>query len=247
MLTDRQYRLWVGMITEADDEGRLVADASFLRAVVFPYQPKLTVRQVSDDLLALSQVGLVSLYTVKDARYAEFPSWRDHQRINRPQESVLPSFQSVSAIHGTFTERSLNVHGGKEGIGEEGKGVEGKGGGVPDPLTERIPEMKRWPSPEALAALWNDVAKKSGLPLATTLSQARRDKANRVLRQFPDWQFWTGSLSRIPFSKFLTGRVPPSGGHSKAFRADFDWVCSTKDGVENIVKLHDGKYDDGGA
>src|SRR5687767_2730037 len=92
LLTDRQYRLWVGMITEADDEGRLVADTSWLRAVVFPYQPKLTVRQVSDDLLAISQMGLVNLYTVGECRYAEFASWRDHQSINKPHASKLPSY-----------------------------------------------------------------------------------------------------------------------------------------------------------
>ncbi|HYE92216.1 MAG TPA: HNH endonuclease signature motif containing protein [Terriglobales bacterium] len=116
---------------------------------------------------------------------------------------------------------------------------------LPAALLDRIPEMKSWPSPEALVALWNDIARKAGLPLVTTLSASRRDNANRMLRQFKDWQFWTASLSRIPFSQFLTGRVAPTNGHSKPFRADFDWICAKKDGVENIVKLHDGKYDEG--
>ena len=30
MLTDLQYRLWVGLITEADDDGRLVGNTSQL-------------------------------------------------------------------------------------------------------------------------------------------------------------------------------------------------------------------------
>jgi hypothetical protein len=31
--SDREYRLWVSMILEADDEGRLVVDADQLRVV----------------------------------------------------------------------------------------------------------------------------------------------------------------------------------------------------------------------
>lgn len=115
MLTDREYRLWVGMITEADDEGRLVADAAWLRGVIFTYQPRVTITQVSDALVALSKTGLVKLYTVEDTRYAQFPSWTDHQRINRPSPSKLPTCPNEIP----FTEGSLRAHAGSERIGKD--------------------------------------------------------------------------------------------------------------------------------
>lgn len=90
MLTDREYRLWIGMITEADDEGRLVADAAWLKGVIFTYQPRVTAKQIADALATLESVGLIDLYTFGDTKYAQFPSWKDHQRVDHPSASKLP-------------------------------------------------------------------------------------------------------------------------------------------------------------
>lgn len=89
-LTDRQYRLWLGMLTEADDYGRLVADAAQLRILIFAYHPKVKIEHVADDLQALAEIGLLELYTVEDTRYAAFLSWRDHQKVDHPTPSRLP-------------------------------------------------------------------------------------------------------------------------------------------------------------
>lgn len=287
LLNDRQYRLWVSMVTEADDDGRLVADAAQLRALTFAYHPEVTTEMVADDLVVIEQTGMVHLYRVGDTCYAHFPSWTDHQRIDRPQASKLPcapccsrrrpsarlqknhrkvtGLASTNGRESSASDREHSTGIGGEGIGGEGiggdQGSEGKGvvegadaaaaatdprtrNGIPIPpkILERIPELKSWPSPEALLALWNFHASEAGLPAAETLSDKRRAKAAPLLRQFSDWRWWNGTLSGIKRSAFLCGKVPPTNGHSKPFRADFDWVLSTKDGVENIVRLHDGKY-----
>jgi len=89
-LTDRQYRLWVGMLTEADDEGRLVADPAQLRLQVFGYHPRVRIEHVVEALQALDSAHLIELYTVEGIQYAAFPSWRDHQYIQKRQTSKLP-------------------------------------------------------------------------------------------------------------------------------------------------------------
>lgn len=96
MLTHRQYRLWVGMITEADDDGRLCADAAQLRALVFAYHPSVSVRHVVDDLASIAAVGLIRLYRDGETVYADLPSWRDHQRLDRAHysPSKLPSYNN---------------------------------------------------------------------------------------------------------------------------------------------------------
>lgn len=123
---------------------------------------------------------------------------------------------------------------------------------IPPKLLERIPDLAKWPSPEALVALWNDAATRwndqgqdaAKLPVVETLSAGRRDKARRAIAQFPDWRWWNHALSHIRQSPFLTGRIAPTNGHGRAFRADFDWLLAKhKDGTENVVKLHDGRYD----
>ena len=49
---------------------------------------------------------------------------------------------------------------------------------------------------------------------------------------------------RIHRSRFLRGLVKRPG--HEGFVADLDWLLSKgKDGVENAVKTHDGRYQDG--
>jgi hypothetical protein len=89
-LSDRRFRLWVGLITQSDDEGRQVASAEQLRTVIWGYHPSVTVKQVEEDLQHLSKLGLIRLYRVQKRRYLDFPTWKVHQRISKPTPSRLP-------------------------------------------------------------------------------------------------------------------------------------------------------------
>ena len=84
------YRLWIGMLLEADDEGRLVCDAEQLRVTIFGYHPSVRRTVVEGSLRELEGVGLIRLYVAAGVRYACFPSWHDHQKIDRKQPSKLP-------------------------------------------------------------------------------------------------------------------------------------------------------------
>lgn len=122
--------LWLVMITQADDEGRLVADPGQLRITAFPYDRDVTDSAAEDLLNEIEATGLIRLYEVNGVPYAYFPSWRDHQRINRPSPSKLPSYQDSVSAHGTCDEASLRTHAGSEGKGSEGikdQGTERKG------------------------------------------------------------------------------------------------------------------------
>jgi hypothetical protein len=130
-LSDFTYRLWVGMILEADDEGRLVADPFSLRSQVFSYRHKTRLSAISSALLALSDAGLARLYVVDGVQYVWFPSWHDHQRIDKPQPSRLPAHPDSTNGPRTFPERSTNVPRGSEGS------KEGKGSSTPDPPPAR--------------------------------------------------------------------------------------------------------------
>lgn len=81
--------LFVGMITQADDEGRLVASGSSLLGSIYPYDD-VTPKQVERWRDELADVGLVRVYTVGRASYAELASWGKHQRIQKRQPSSLP-------------------------------------------------------------------------------------------------------------------------------------------------------------
>src|SRR5262245_17332452 len=98
-LSDRAFRLWVAMLTQADDEGRLIADPEWLRQIAWSYHPDVTSECVAEALKELATVGLVNLYSRFLTRHlraiatplAAFPSWHDHQKIDRPTPSRYPS------------------------------------------------------------------------------------------------------------------------------------------------------------
>ena len=84
------YRLWVGLVTEADDDGRLVCDVAQLRAVVFGLRPDTTTAHVERALREILISGLAVRYPVNGTRYLALPSYREHQKIDRPRPSTLP-------------------------------------------------------------------------------------------------------------------------------------------------------------
>jgi hypothetical protein len=101
-----------------------------------------------------------------------------------------------------------------------------------------------WPSPEALVAKFN-AGTPASLPKVRVLSPARRKKARQVLALFPDAEFWRQVMAEYQGSAFLQG-LRASVGHER-FRADFDWLISRgRDGVENCLKVYEGKYRDAG-
>lgn len=80
-LTDFEFRLWIGLITQADDAGRGDARSAIIKGRVFPLRDRLTVKDIDASLQALAAKGCVSLYTVDGKPYFWFPGWAKHQRV----------------------------------------------------------------------------------------------------------------------------------------------------------------------
>ena len=140
-LSDRAYRLWVGLITEADDEGRLVEDLPQFRALIFAYQD-LSVKRVRAALAEILDTGLLTRYEVRGVPYLAFQSWHAHQVINKRRPSTLPPFPSDSRNGtGALPDDSRMTPVGSEGSeGSEGKersGTEPDGNG-PGVLTHPV-------------------------------------------------------------------------------------------------------------
>jgi hypothetical protein len=100
-----------------------------------------------------------------------------------------------------------------------------------------------WGRPEHLIELYN-AASPSEAPAVKTLSPERLTKAKTYLAKFPERPWWEATFAQLHKSRFLRGLVKRPGHES--FVADFDWLLTKgKDGTENCVKVHDGRYRDG--
>lgn len=102
---------FMGLISQADDAGRLNGHPALIKSQVFPYDYDITPDQVNKWLDQLEQKGLIRRYEVDGQSYIYIPKFLKHQKINRPSDSKLPPPPPDDAPKKTFTEDSLNTHG----------------------------------------------------------------------------------------------------------------------------------------
>ena len=91
MLSDFEFRLWVGLITQADDAGRGDARPAIIKGRVFALRERTAIKDIENALSALAAHGCVSLYTVDGKPYYEFPHWAAHQRVR----DVKPKYPGI--------------------------------------------------------------------------------------------------------------------------------------------------------
>lgn len=80
-LTDFEFRLWVGLITQADDAGRGDARPAIIKGRIFALRDRTTQKDIDNALNALAAHGCITLYKVNGKPYYEFPHWTAHQRV----------------------------------------------------------------------------------------------------------------------------------------------------------------------
>ena len=99
-LPDAGRLLFIGIFSQADDDGRLKASPLFLMANIFPYDKDKTkedIRQLRDQCATL---GLIRLFTNNEEEYLDIPGWREHQQIrkDRYNPSTLPAFEDGKEV-----------------------------------------------------------------------------------------------------------------------------------------------------
>ncbi len=97
-LTDFQFRVWLYLITYADDYGRGSADAELLKGFVFPRRKGITEGQIQKALDDLANIGMISLYEVDGESYFCFPNWGKHQRIQARKEKFPAPPHGISPL-----------------------------------------------------------------------------------------------------------------------------------------------------
>jgi hypothetical protein len=91
--------LFMGLISQADDDGRLKGHPSLLRSNIFPYdEMTITADQVDGWLSILEGHRLIRRYEVGRQKYIDVPNFKKHQTINKPQKSKLPEYYGSSTV-----------------------------------------------------------------------------------------------------------------------------------------------------
>ncbi|WP_240923482.1 hypothetical protein [Paenibacillus sp. RUD330] len=94
--------LFMGLISQADDEGRLKGHPGLVKSLIYPYDMDITPQSVDEWLNQLASRKMILRYEVDSQKYILLNNFKKHQTINRPQESKLPA---------PLTDHSVNDHG----------------------------------------------------------------------------------------------------------------------------------------
>jgi hypothetical protein len=104
-LTFTQRLLFIGLISQADDEGRLWNDGLALKAAVFPAD-SVTLEEIECGLERLASVGFLT----KDKNSIQLTGWNEHQAVPKPTPSTIP-VPTVKEDYRTTTEPLPNHYG----------------------------------------------------------------------------------------------------------------------------------------
>jgi len=97
-LPDAGRLLFIGIFSNADDDGRLKASAKFLKAHIFPYDNDKSIELIKELRDKCAEVGLIRVYTNGTEEFLDIPGWLEHQiiRKDRYNPSKLPRFEECS-------------------------------------------------------------------------------------------------------------------------------------------------------
>lgn len=108
--------VFIGLISFADDEGRLEYSPARIRMQIFPCG-SVKPAALTEWMGELSEHSLIRRYVVDFREYIDIPGFTKHQRINRPTPSKFPRYSA--STHAPLTEPSVSP---TAGSGREGKG-----------------------------------------------------------------------------------------------------------------------------
>ena len=117
--------LFIGLFTEADDEGRMIDSPKKLTGSLFPHDENVTEKKVEGWLKELEAQGCIVRYTAGHGRYLALPEWKNHQRVSHPLPSKIPSpSETLPNISGESRETFRpELEGEGEGEGEQGSAL----------------------------------------------------------------------------------------------------------------------------
>jgi len=110
--------LFIGLFSCCDDVGRARASSRLLASRLFPYDED-AFKRLQGWISELEKQGCIRLYQVDGEAYLDIPKWQNHQKIDKPSASKLPSFDDVREDSRGFEKNSLGTGNREREQGEE--------------------------------------------------------------------------------------------------------------------------------
>lgn len=101
---------FIGLFSNADDEGRGRAKAAYLKSIIYPYDEGMRVADIDKALSEIAQNMSVTFYTHDGNEYYFLDNWCAWQKVEKPQTSKIPALSDrKNIIRRLINEESENV------------------------------------------------------------------------------------------------------------------------------------------
>lgn len=223
--------LFIQLWTEADDSGRLRGASRLLASLLYPYDEDAPAL-IEQWLTELAEKGCIRRYQVKGNQYVEIANWLEHQKIDRPSPSRLPSFDEGSEIPREDSRvlddgpSTLDLVSSTEDLGRDR--VTSPAATAPEVQTEI----------DLALEAYNASAKRCGWSIAQRLTEPRRRGLTARLAECGGAEGFSFAMLKAEQSDFLAGRSFRSDGHEH-WKPDLDFFLKAK----TFTKLMEGGYD----
>ena len=112
-LSDFNFRLWICLITSADDKGRCDARPAIIKGHCFPLRDRVSVKDIDAGVHALAAAGCVTLYKVGGRPYLYLRNWEKHQYVKNvrpkfPGPEEADPFEESESENGQFEPENIS-------------------------------------------------------------------------------------------------------------------------------------------
>ncbi|HEC32988.1 MAG TPA: hypothetical protein ENI63_01880 [Candidatus Kaiserbacteria bacterium] len=80
-MSDKAKLLFIGMVTLADDDGRLIGNPAYLRGQIFSFDEEISVLEIKKERDEVEKSGLIEVYKIDGIEYILHPNWEKYQVI----------------------------------------------------------------------------------------------------------------------------------------------------------------------
>ena len=101
--------VFIGLFSNADDEGRGRANPAFLKSAIFPYDDGLRVADIEKSLNEIAAHMSTTFYTHDEKEYYIFDHWADWQKIDRATQSKFPPPEDGNIVRRRLDEGSTKT------------------------------------------------------------------------------------------------------------------------------------------
>ena len=117
--------VFIGLFSQADDEGRGRAKPVYIKSTLLPYDEDIRVADIDKTLSEIGSKMSVTFYTFAGSQYYSLDKWTVYQRVDKPQQSKIPPPESAENDTPELIENDSGMI--LESFSPKGKEVKKKG------------------------------------------------------------------------------------------------------------------------